>query len=162
MNMSTLLSFGVSVEKMYGTAFYAMLHFWLMIISNSLTLAWSWFMVNVVPMKYHGGPDNYLQCGVGYSNILFGIVLVFAYKGDRYVNFFGLCKFEKKYVPWFYLLAIYLTIPESSLAGHFFGILAGLLIKFGGLYFLLPRYQWLSDFDYIYEAYIRAHKYFKA
>ncbi len=103
-----------------------------------------------------------MQCGVGYSNILFGIVLVFAYKGDRYVNFFRLCKFEKKYVPWFYLLGIYLTVPESSLAGHFFGILAGLLIKFGGLYILLPRYDWISGFDGAYEFYISTFKYFSA
>ncbi len=49
MNMTTLLAFGVSVEKMYGTAFYAMLNFWLMVLSNGLTLVWSWFMVNIVP-----------------------------------------------------------------------------------------------------------------
>jgi len=147
MNMSTLLAFGVEVEKTYGTAFYAMLNFWLMMVSVGLSLAFSLFMAYVVPVKYHGGSAHFVECGVGYSNILFGIVLVFAYKGDPYVNFFGLCKFEKKYVPWFYLLAIYLMIPNSSFTGHFFGILAGLFLKFGGLFILLPRFSWIEDFD---------------
>ena len=63
----------------------------------------------------------------------------------------GLCKFEKKYVPWFYMILIFFTIENSSFIGHFLGIIAGLMIKFGGLYILFPKYEWLSPFDDKYE-----------
>jgi hypothetical protein len=45
------------------------------------------------------------------------------------------------------MLVIYATIPNSSFMGHFFGIVAGLLIKFGGLYVILPKYEWINDFE---------------
>jgi len=157
MNMSGLLAFGVDVEKTYGTLFYTMINFWLMILSNCLSMLFFLFMAYCLPIAYRGGPSNFFQCGVGYSNILFGIALIFSYKGDPTVNFLGLCRFEKKYVPWFYLLAIYVTIPNSSLVGHLFGIFAGLLIKFGGLYIIFPRHEWLNEFEYSCGALLKEH-----
>jgi len=88
-----------------------------------------------------------ITCGIGYSNILFGIFLVFSFYGEPNINFLGLCYFEKKYLPWLYLIAIYATVPNSSLLGHLAGILAALLIKFCGFYIFLPRYLWLHSFD---------------
>ena len=139
-NMAGLLAFGVEVEKTYGTAFYFVINIMLIIVSVILSMTFYVTMVFLVPPQYRGGPENLFQCGVGYSNVLFGIAMIFAYVGDPYQNFFGLCRFEKKYIPWFYMLAIYVTIPESSFIGHFCGLIAGLLIKFAGLYFFMPRY----------------------
>ena len=45
------------------------------------------------------------------------------------------------------MLMIYFTIPDSSFLGHFCGLLAGLLIKFAGIYVLMPRFQWIKEFD---------------
>lgn len=81
-NMSALLVFGVDVEKTYGTLFYAMINFWLMIISNALNLLFLATMAYIIPDDYRGGASNFFYCGVGYSNILFGLSIVFAYKGE--------------------------------------------------------------------------------
>ena len=83
-NMCGLLVFGVEVEKTYGTAFYAMINFWLMILSNASNLLFTAFLVYIVPEEYRGGKDNFFYCGVGYSNILFGLSIIFAYKGNQY------------------------------------------------------------------------------
>ena len=45
------------------------------------------------------------------------------------------------------MLAIYFTIPDSSFMGHFCGLIAGLMIKFCGLYVLFPKFEWISSFD---------------
>lgn len=81
-NMCGLLVFGVEVEKTYGTAFYAMINFWLMMISNLMNLGFLMIMVYLVPEEYRGGKNNFFHCAVGYSNILFGLSIIFAYKGE--------------------------------------------------------------------------------
>lgn len=146
-NMSGLLLFGVEVEKTYGTAFYFVIHFALMLISTIMSLSFYAAMTYLVPMEYRGGPQNFYHCGVGYSNILFGIAMIFSFVGEPTQSFLGLCRIDKRYIPWFYMLLIYLTIPDSSFLGHLCGLLAGLMIKFGGLYYFLPRFEWLESFD---------------
>ena len=138
--MSGLLVFGVDVEKTYGTAFYTALHFGLMVISHTLYMTFSIIMINFIPISLRGGPDNYFTCTIGYSNVLFGLAMIFSFIGDGNVNFLGICYLEKKYVPWYYMLLIYVTIPNSSFLGHFCGIIAALLKKFCGLYILFPKY----------------------
>lgn len=147
MNMSGFLLFGVQVEQTYGSAFYLALNFTLALLSNAMTQGYYAFMAYNMPVEYQGGPQNLFNCGVGYSNILFGIAMVFSYVGEPYFNFLGLCRVEKKFMPWLYMLLIYLTIPNSSFLGHFCGLMAGLLIKFGGLYILLPRFLWIQSFE---------------
>jgi hypothetical protein len=73
--------------------------------------------------------------------------MIFSYVGDPYFNVFGMCRIDKKLMPWLYMLLIYFTIPDSSFLGHFCGLLAGLLIKFGGIHLLMPRYSWIHEFD---------------
>ena len=73
--------------------------------------------------------------------------MVFSYVGDPYINIFRICKLDKKLMPWLYMLMIYFTIPDSSFLGHFCGLIAGLLIKFCGVYLVLPSYDTISSFD---------------
>jgi hypothetical protein len=68
----------------------------------------------------------------------------------------GLCEFDKKYIPWLYMLVVYFTIPTSSFIGHFCGLIAGLLLKFTGLYVFLPRYEWIKEFDDVYADKLEA------
>lgn len=147
--MSGLLVFGVDVEKTYGSAFYLALNFALALLSTVLSLVFYLIMTFLVPLSIRGGPQtNFYTCGVGYSNVLFGLALVFSYVGDEpYFNFLNLCRIEKKIVPWLYMLMIYFTIPDSSFIGHFCGLIAGLLIKFGGLYVVMPKYEWIKEYD---------------
>ena len=58
-----------------------------------------------------------------------------------------MCRIDKKLMPWLYMLMIYFTIPDSSFLGHFCGLIAGLMIKFSGIYALMPRYEWIKEYD---------------
>jgi len=145
--MSGLLVFGVDVEKTYGTAFYLALNFMIALLSTVMSLFFYLLMAYCVPISFRGGPQNFYNCGVGYSNVLFGIALVFSYVGDPHFNFFNICRIDKKLMPWFYMLMIYFTIPDSSFLGHFCGLIAGLMIKFAGIYILMPRFEWIKEFD---------------
>ena len=147
MNMCGLLIFGVDVEHTYGTAFYLALHFIIALISSMLSMGFYLAMAYLVPISYRGGPQNFYHCGVGYSNVLFGTALVFSYVGERDFNLFNLWRCDKKLIPWLYVIVIYMTIPDSSFLGHFCGLIAGVLIKFGGFYVIMPRYQWIRGFD---------------
>jgi membrane associated rhomboid family serine protease len=80
--MVGLIVFGSFVEKTYGTMFYAVLHLILMIISNVISLGFYTIMTFFVEVGYRGGPDNFFHCSIGYSNILFGLAMVYAYNGN--------------------------------------------------------------------------------
>ena len=56
--MSGLLVFGVEVEKTYGTAFYMIINFMLMIVSVILSMIFFVTMTYLVPFEYRGGPSN--------------------------------------------------------------------------------------------------------
>lgn len=101
-------------------------------------------MVYVLP-EFLGGHDlSYLfTCVFGYSNILFGLMMVSAgMQGQKYANYFGL-EVRKVYIPWIMLIFTKLTVPESSFSGHIFGIFAALIIKHSGCYNikLLPLFE---------------------
>lgn len=82
MNMIGLLMFGIQVESTYGTSFYFIIHFMLMMVSTVMSLGFYVLMVYAIPIEYRGGPSNLYSCGVGYSNILFGIAMIFSYVGE--------------------------------------------------------------------------------
>ncbi len=83
-NMGGLLVFGVEVEKTYGSAFYFIINLMLMFVSVIISMIFFVLMVYVIPYEYRGGASNFFQCGVGYSNVLFGLAMVFSYVGDPY------------------------------------------------------------------------------
>ena len=131
-NASTLIIFGVEVEKVYGTFFYATLHFWLMVLSQFFDIWFQFAMVYWVPDFAGGRNLAYLStCGVGYSNILFGVLMLFAFTGDTYTSYFGF-RFRKICVPVLLLVLTSVAVPDSSFTGHLFGIIAALVVKFGG------------------------------
>ena len=72
-------------------------------------------------------------------------------EGDRYQELFGIIKVKKIYVPWIMLLLIEVSIPDTSLIGHFSGMIAALLLRFCNFkYFFLPvmpEYEWLNAFE---------------
>ena len=66
-------------------------------------------------------------CSVGYSNILFGIMVLEAYIGDPYRNCFGV-KIRKVWYPIILMILIQISVPEASLLGHLCGILSGFIL----------------------------------
>ena len=154
MNMLAILLFGNNVEKEYGSLFYAAFNLAVGLISNLIALA-AYFLVGFyLPEKYYGGMKYLTMCGVGYSNILFGTMLVYAYIGNPKANIFGF-PVPKKILPWLYLGLTSILVPNASFMGHLTGILAAVLIKFAGFSFLLPRYRWISDFDAVYAQVLK-------
>ena len=107
-------------------------------------------MVYFVPQVLGGHDLQYMQtCGIGYSNILFGLMMVSASTtGEKHAMYFG-CRVRKVFVPILLLIFMKVTVPESSFSGHLFGILAALAIKHSGIYNLgiLPHYEWIRDFE---------------
>jgi len=90
-------------------------------------------MVYWVPDLLGGRNLDYLAtCGVGYSNILFGVLMLYSFTGNTHTSYFGF-KFRKIFVPVFLLVLTSAAVPDSSFTGHLFGIMAALIIKFGGL-----------------------------
>ena len=84
-------------------------------------------MVYLIPLSIGGHDLSFLQtCGIGYSNILFGLLMISAsMSGEKYATYFGL-KVLKVIVPILLLVFMKLTVPESSLSSHLFGIIAAL------------------------------------
>ena len=107
-----------------------------MVLSQFMDLLLQYLMVYCIP-TWLGGPDiSYLStCGVGYSNILFGVLMIFAFGGDTHTTYFGY-KFRKIYIPFLLLIFTKVMVPDSSFTGHAFGIIAALVIKFWGFYSL--------------------------
>ena len=129
-----MMTLGIELEKYYGTLMFAVLNFWLMIISQALDLSWSYLMVYAVPDIFGGSQITYLSSlSIGYSNILFGILMLFALSGDPYTSYFG-CRFRKVYTPFILLIATRILIPNTAFTGHLFGIIAALILQFCGCY----------------------------
>ena len=74
----------------------------------------------------------YFSSNVGFSGILFALRYLSSYSYDReaYFNAYGLINVQKKYLIFVDLLMTKLIMPNSSLYGHFFGILTGVIIKY--------------------------------
>ena len=74
------------------------------------------------------------KCAVGYSNILFGLMILKIWiKTDSdhpYQTFRRVLKVHKMFVPWLLMILIQIMIPQASFIGHLTGILAALLIRF--------------------------------
>ena len=82
---------------------------------------------------------------MGYSNILFGIMMLEALMGgERERSLFGMVKVRKIYIPVIMMIIIQISMPQASLVGHFAGIISALILKKTGLhYLLLPRQSWI-------------------
>ena len=83
--------FGITMEKRFGTLFFAVLNVWAILISNGLHLVYIWLRVYILPENLGGGSIEQLSVfGIGYSAVLFGILMLECISGDKHVNVFGL------------------------------------------------------------------------
>jgi len=67
------------------------------------------------------------------------IVLTTHYLPSGTVYFLNLMPVPSKYIYWVELISISLMVPNASFAGHFAGILVGLLFVYGPLKYILDR-----------------------
>lgn len=133
-NSSAIIGFGQQLESIYGTLFFAILNIWLMLISNSLSLLYHHAMIFWMPVSMGGRDLRWMvNCSVGYSNILFGVLMLGCLQGSKQINIYG-CQFPRVLLPFLLLAVSSVMVPNSDILGHSTGILAAFIIKFCGLY----------------------------
>ena len=84
-----------------------------------------------------------MVCGIGYSNILFGLMVIESQMGQEiYHQIFGIFKIKKIYTPWIMIAFIQATIPNADIIGHMTGMIAAYMLRnFAISYFFLPSYR---------------------
>ena len=117
----------------------------LCVMSNFMNIGVQFFKAYYIPYKIFGfeagGPMSLMTCGIGYSNILFGIMFLEAYMGsETHRSCLGI-KIRKIIIPWIYLVIIQLCFPEASMWGHLCGLISAVLLKHSGIaWVLLPHH----------------------
>ena len=87
-----------------------------------------------MPIGLGGGQFELLgNYGVGYSAILFGLIMLISMSGDRYMKVYG-CDFPKILLPFGYLILSSMIAPNADWIGHLCGIFAAVILRFGGFY----------------------------
>ena len=129
-----MMIFGITMEKRFGTLFFAAINVWAILISNGLHLLYIWLRVYALPLKLGGGSVDQLSVfGIGYSAVLFGILMLECISGDKHVVVFG-CKVRKILLPFGYLIISQLLAPNADLVGHLTGIACAPLLKYCAFY----------------------------
>ena len=122
-----------------------MLNMWILAICAALQLLYAHARVFWLPLSFGGGEIQMLSTyAIGYSAILFGLIMLICLTGESKMNVYG-CKVPKIILPFVYLIFSQAIVPNADLFGHLSGIIASLIVKYFGLYTLrlLPRYTWL-------------------
>ena len=153
-NMCALAVSSVQLEKAYGSFFFAIVNMFLLVISAAIYLLYDHARIFWLPPSIGGGSlETLLTYGIGYSGILFGLIMLFCLTGERYTNVYG-CKMPKIFIPFIYLIISKMIQPKSDNVGHISGIIAALLLRYTGIYHtrLLPQYSWLHSLEKSYSS----------
>jgi hypothetical protein len=77
---------------------------WLLAISAVIYLLYDQARIFWLPPSFGGGSlEALLTYAIGYSGILFGLIMLFCLTGERHTNVYG-CKIRKIYIPFIYLV----------------------------------------------------------
>lgn len=103
-NMCALAVFSVQQENAYGTYFFTVVNIWLLILCSCIQLAYMHVRIFWMPISLGGGNLELLvSYSIGYSAVLFGLIMLICLTGDKHVNMYG-CKVRKILIPFGYLL----------------------------------------------------------
>jgi rhomboid protease GluP len=137
LNTHGILVVGNWVENAYGSIFYAFINFWLLLASNLMELGFQLSMVYVVPISLVD-LSFLLQCGVGYSGILYGLLMIqVCCSQEKYLTVLGfkICYFL---YPIALIIATAVLVPNTSTSGHVCGVVASFLLMNCGLSIFIP------------------------
>ena len=102
--MCALAVFSVALEKSYGTCFFAVINMWILAICAALQLLYAHARVFWLPLSFGGGEIQMLSTyAIGYSAILFGLIMLICLTGESKMNVYG-CKVPKIILPFVYLI----------------------------------------------------------
>ena len=148
-NMCALAVFSVSLEKAYGTCFFAAVNMWILAVCTAIQLLYAHARIFWLPISLGGGSVETLAVyAFGYSAILFGLIMLVSLTGDRNMNIYG-CSFPKIVLPFVYLVFSQMIVANADWMGHLSGIIAALIVRYAGVYpaRLLPQYTWLQSVE---------------
>jgi membrane associated rhomboid family serine protease len=132
MNMMSLYQLGVSFERTVGTFSYFIHVIVFGLVSSILYLFIAWFM------KFGGRPETYYGSAVGFSGILFSLMVIDnSVSGGSRRSVLGLFLVPADIYPWIMLLLMSLLMPNVSLVGHASGLIVGYL-------YLMNIIKWMS------------------
>jgi membrane associated rhomboid family serine protease len=140
-NMMALSSYGPLLGREIGTFPMLYLVFLFIVVAGVMSTAVAY------GAYYLGTMQFMMECGVGFSGVLFALIVV-----DNHVHqvpnrsIFGCFSVPAKYYPVALLAILQLIIPGISLLGHASGLIAGYLFVWGWLRWFVPL---SSRFGYI-------------
>ena len=139
-NMLSFLFKGKTLERHYGSFYYAYLLAVFTIATNAVYVG-----VAVLLSETLHDRNYYKQCAIGFSGVIFALKVLTTHLWDRgYRRYFGV-RISSKYAVWAELLLIQVMVPNASFMGHLSGIIVGLLYTQGPLRLLMDLPLWLMS-----------------
>ncbi|KAI3434702.1 hypothetical protein D9Q98_002764 [Chlorella vulgaris] len=137
MNMLALCSVAPRVERSLGSLQFAWLMLLICVLGDAAYTAVA-CLSSLLPFLA-GIPslDFMHQCAVGFSGVLFGLLLVDAHLHGGARSLFGAFTLPAKLYPWL-LLVLWQLVPHVSFLGHLSGLLVGQLYVMQLLRWALP------------------------
>ena len=143
MNMTATVAIGGTLERMMGTAQYALTILWGVMLTGLLHVLASWTLATSL-----GDQAFVRQPSVGFSGVIFALAVIdssWATAPTRSV--YGIFSVPSKLYPWVLLLIMQVIIPNVSFLGHLSGILVGTFQAHGGLAYLHPSPAFLRELE---------------
>ena len=143
MNMTATVAIGGTLERMMGTAQYALTILWGVMLTGLLHVLASWTLATSLGDQAFVRPPS-----VGFSGVIFALAVIdssWATAPTRSV--YGIFSVPSKLYPWVLLLIMQVIIPNVSFLGHLSGILVGTFQAHGGLAYLHPSPAFLRELE---------------
>ena len=128
-NMASFMWKAISMERHYGTAYFAYMMAVFTALTNILYLCINYLLAELFDQW------SYVQsCAVGFSGVIFAVKVVTTYMQPRGTTMvMGFLPVPMRLACWFELVVISVLFPNVSFVGHLSGILVGLAFVSGPL-----------------------------
>jgi membrane associated rhomboid family serine protease len=143
-NMMSLYSLGGPLERALGTLCFLGVNLAFVVLSNIMYLLGAW-----LAFKATDDSSWLVYCSVGFSGVLFGLVVLETKLGDATQprSLFGVCNVPAAAYPWALLILLQILMPGISFIGHLTGLLCGILYVFGFLPWCSLKLAWIQAIE---------------
>lgn len=128
MNMLATATIGHGLECRLGTARLGLFLVWTTLLAGSIHCGIAWL----------AGPFYLAQHSLGFSGVIFAMVVSEAWRSNSSRSLFGLVDVPSRFYPLAMLVAMQVAVPNISFLGHLAGLLVGALEYYGVLRPLFP------------------------
>ena len=148
-NMFFLYFICRALEKLIGTIYAIAFISQTLILSSVIYLILMFLLKNVTRLLSYNSNINFKN-EVGISPLIFSIYTYYFLFGknlDKKINILFFLEIPSRFSPFFFMLFLYTFTPNTTIFGHFSGILSGYLIKhFLGKY-TMPKNIWIKELE---------------